>query len=130
MSAKREGISSDSAPEAVGPYSQAVCAGDFLFCSGQLPLDPQSGEIVSGDLARQTSRCLLNLEAVCLEAGCSLADAVKINIYTTRLDGFSEINRAYEEYFSGDLPPARAAVGVAELPLGAAIEIDATVVLA
>lgn len=129
MSAKREGISSDSAPEAIGPYSQAVRAGDFLFCSGQLPLDPESGEMVSGDLGQQTSRCLLNLEAVCLAAQCTLAEAVKITIYTTRLGDFPEINSAYGEHFSGESPPARATVGVAELPLGASVEIDATIFL-
>jgi len=127
MSAKREGISSDSAPEAIGPYSQGVRAGGFLFCSGQLPLDPESGEIVSGDLAEQTSRCLLNLEAICRASECSLVDAVKLTIYTTRLAEFPEINRAYGEHFSGEPPPARATVGVSELPLGASIEIDATI---
>lgn len=127
LTPKREAISSDGAPEAVGPYSQAVRHGSHLFCSGQLPIDPESGEKISGGVAEQTTRCLLNLEAVCEAAGCSLGDSVKLTVYTTRLGEFAEINRAYAEYFSEGLAPARAAVGVSDLPLGVEVEIDAIV---
>ena len=127
MSFEREAISSDGAPRAVGPYSQAIRHGSYLFCSGQIPLDPESGEKVAGGVAEQTTRCLHSLEAVCAAAGCSLADAVRVTIYTTQLGEFAEINQAYAEYFAGGVPPARAAVGVAELPLGVEVEIDAIV---
>ena len=127
MSTEREVIASAAAPEASGPYSQAIRHGTYLFCSGQIPIDPETGEKVPGGVAAQTTRCLLNLEAVCAAAGCSLGDAVKVTIYTTRLAEFSEINDAYSEYFEADASPARATVGVAELPLGVEVEIDAIV---
>ncbi len=127
MSFEREAISSDGAPPAVGPYSQAIRHGSYLFCSGQVPLDPESGEKVTGGVAQQTTRCLQNLEAVCAAAGCSLGDAVKVTVYTTQLGEFAEINQAYAEYFADGAPPARAAVGVSELPLGVEVEIDAIV---
>ena len=127
MAADREAISSSSAPAAVGPYSQAIRHGDYLFCSGQIPIDPETGERVSGDASEQTVQCLRNLEAVCAEAGCSLRDAVKVTVYTTDLSRFPEINQAYGTHFGEGVPPARATIGVSELPLGSEVEIDAIV---
>lgn len=129
MSASREALNAEGAPEAIGPYSHAVRAGGLLFCSGQVPLDPDSGELVGEKPAEQATRCLENLKAVCEGAGTSLDKAVRLTIYTTDLDAFPEINEAYGKFF-GDAPPARAAVGVAALPKGAKVEIDAIVVSA
>ena len=126
MSSERSAIDAEKAPEAVGPYSHAVRAGDLLFCSGQVPLDPESGEIEGETPAEQATRCLQNLAAVCDAAGTSLDRAVRLTIYTTQLEDFAEINEAYGEFF-GDEPPARVAVGVAALPKGALVEIDAVV---
>jgi 2-iminobutanoate/2-iminopropanoate deaminase len=126
MSATREALDAEGAPEAVGPYSHAVRAGGLLFCSGQIPLDPDSGELVGSSPAEQATRCLQNLQAVCEAAGTTLANAVRLTIYTTDLDSFAEINEAYAAFFDAD-PPARAAVGVAQLPKGATVEIDAIV---
>ena len=115
------------APPAIGPYSHAVASGGLLFCSGQLPLDPESGEI-TGSPSEQAAQCLRNLAAVCDAAGTGLDAAVRLTIYTTELGDFDAINAAYAEFF-GDDPPARAAVGVAALPKGALVEIDAVVAL-
>lgn len=128
MSQKRTPIRTDAAPAAIGPYSQAVSAGELLFCSGQIPLDPGSGEIVGRNPAEQAGQCLRNLEAVCEAAGTALGRALRLTVYTTRLDQFAEINEAYAAFFGED-PPARAAVGVESLPKGALIEIDAIVAL-
>ncbi len=128
MPDERETVDADGAPPAVGPYSHAVRAGDLLFCSGQIPLDPQSGELVGETPAEQARRCLENLSEVCAAAGTSLAQAVRMTIYTTQLSAFAEINDAYAAFFPQS-PPARAAVGVAELPKGALVEIDAVVAL-
>jgi 2-iminobutanoate/2-iminopropanoate deaminase len=128
MSDNRKPLNADGAPEAVGPYSHAVVTGDLLFCSGQIPLDPGSGELVGEGAAEQATRCLQNLEAVCEAAGAELARAVRLTIYTTQLERFAEINDAYASFFPSD-PPARAAVGVAALPKGAVVEIDAIVAL-
>jgi 2-iminobutanoate/2-iminopropanoate deaminase len=126
MEASREAINAEGAPEAIGPYSHAVRAGGLLFCSGQVPLDPESGELVGDTPAEQATRCLENLKAVCEGAGTSLANAVRLTIYTTDLGAFPEINVAYGEFFD-DAPPARAALGVSALPKGASVEIDAVV---
>jgi 2-iminobutanoate/2-iminopropanoate deaminase len=125
----REPVNSPQAPDAIGPYNQAIRHGGLLFCSGQIPLDPDSGELVSGSLSAETDRCLENLAAVCRAAGTSLQRAVRLTVYTTRLEGFAEINAAYAAFFSGDAAPARAAIGVAALPKGANVEIDAIVAL-
>ena len=127
MSTERSAVNATGAPEAVGPYSHAVLAGGLLFCSGQIPLDPATGELAGETPAEQASRCLRNLSAVCAEAGTSLTNAVRLTIYTTRLGEFAAINEAYAEFFGEASPPARAAVGVAELPKGAMVEIDAIV---
>jgi 2-iminobutanoate/2-iminopropanoate deaminase len=128
MSSERTVVATDDAPEAVGPYSQAVRAGGLLFCSGQIPLDPASGEIIGDTPAEQATRCLRNLEAVCAVAGTTLDSGLRLTIYTTELGDFAAINEAYAEFF-GSQPPARAAVGVAALPRGALVEIDAIVAL-
>src|SRR5262245_62111137 len=128
MAANRESLNVEGAPEAIGPYSHAVRAGDLLFCSGQVPLDPDSGELVGNSPAEQATRCLENLKAVCEGTGTSLERAVRLTIYTTDLASFPEINDAYAEFF-GEAPPARAAVGVSALPKGATVEIDAVVAI-
>jgi 2-iminobutanoate/2-iminopropanoate deaminase len=117
-------IQTDSAPAAIGPYSQAVRAGDFIFCSGQVPLDPDSGELAGVTHAQQTTQCLHNLSAVAEAAGAALADAARLTVYTTDMGAFGDINEAYAAFFDGE-PPARAAVGVMALPKGALVEVDA-----
>jgi 2-iminobutanoate/2-iminopropanoate deaminase len=129
VSQHREPITAISAPAAVGPYSHAVRAGGLLFCSGQIPLDPESGELVGDTAAEQATQCLRNLEAVCAAAGAGLADAVRCTVYLTDLAGdFADVNAAYGAFFTAD-PPARVAIGVAQLPKGAQVEIDAIVAL-
>jgi 2-iminobutanoate/2-iminopropanoate deaminase len=128
LSANREPVTAPDAPEAVGPYVHAVRAGGLLFCSGQIPLDPRTGDIVDGDAADQAGRCLENLAAVCQAAGASLGDAVKLTIYMTDMSAFAAVNEVYSSFFESD-PPARVAIGVAALPRGAKVEIDAVVAL-
>jgi len=128
MSDARRTIDAEGAPEAIGPYNHAVAAGGLLFCSGQVSLDPDSGEMVGETPAEQATQCLKNLEAVCAAAGTDLSRAVRMTIFTTRLEEFASINDAYAAFFPDD-PPARAAVGVAALPKGALVEIDAVVSL-
>jgi len=128
MPGEREIVDAARAPAAVGPYSHAVRAAGLLFCSGQIPLDPDSGELVGDTPAEQARRCLESLSEVCAAAGASLQRAVRLTIYTTRLSAFAEINEVYGSFFN-ESPPARAAVGVAELPKGALVEIDAIVAL-
>ena len=128
MSLIRETVSAPQAPAAIGPYSHAVRAGELLFCSGQIPLDPASGELVGATAAEQARRCLENLRAVCEAAGASLQRAVRVTVYMTDLQAFAEVNEVYAGFFS-EQPPARVAVGVAALPRGAYVEIDAVVAL-
>ncbi|MGH2919040.1 MAG: Rid family detoxifying hydrolase [Solirubrobacteraceae bacterium] len=128
MSNHRETVTALGAPAAIGPYSHAVRSGNLLFCSGQIALDPESGELVGETPAEQARRCLENLGSVCSAAGTSLGDAVRLTVYMTDLGAFAEVNEAYGEFFEGD-PPARVAVGVAALPKGAQVEIDAVVAL-
>jgi 2-iminobutanoate/2-iminopropanoate deaminase len=124
----REVVTALDAPAAIGPYSHAVRAGGLLFCSGQIPLDPGTGEL-SGDTAgEQARRCLENLRSVCAAAGASLTDAVRVTIYLVDMGAFSEVNEVYARYFETD-PPARVAIGVAALPKGAQVEMDAVVAL-
>jgi 2-iminobutanoate/2-iminopropanoate deaminase len=125
---KRTIIQTDDAPEAIGPYSQAVHAGDFLFCSGQIPLEPSTGELVKEDAAGQARRCLENLQAVCRAAGAELADAVRCTVYMTDLGDFARVNDVYAEFFN-EQPPARVAIQAAALPRGADVEIDAIVAM-
>jgi 2-iminobutanoate/2-iminopropanoate deaminase len=125
----RTQIQTDSAPAAIGPYSQAVRTGDLLFCSGQIPLEPTTGELVKDDIDAQARRCLENLASVVEAAGGSLANAVRCTVYLTDMSDFARVNEVYGEFFGGDDPPARVAVGVAALPKGADVEIDAIVAL-
>ena len=117
-------ISTNEAPGAIGPYSQAVRSGNFLFCSGQIPLDPKSGQIVSGDIAAQTRRVLDNIAAVLRAGGLTFDNVVKTTIFLTDLGDFQTVNEVYGSYFKQD-PPARSTVQVSALPKGAKIEIDA-----
>jgi 2-iminobutanoate/2-iminopropanoate deaminase len=128
MSASREAITAAGAPDAVGPYSHAVRAGDLLFCSGQIPLDPTSGELVGETAAEQAEQCLRNLTAVCAAAGTSLSRAVRCTVYMTDLAAFADVNDVYGRFFD-DAPPARVAFGVAALPKGALVEVDAVVMV-
>jgi 2-iminobutanoate/2-iminopropanoate deaminase len=128
MSAARETIHAGEAPAAIGPYSHAVRSGELLFCSGQIPLDPASGELVPGGVSAQARRCLENLQAVARAADTTLARALRITIYMMDLSAFAEVNAVCEEFFPVD-PPARATVGVAALPRGAAVEIDAVIAI-
>ncbi len=128
MAATRESITAPNAPEAIGPYVHAVATGGLLFCSGQIPLDPRTGEIVGATPADQAGRCLENLAAVCDAAGATLGDAVKVTIYMTDLSAFAAVNEVYGSFFES-APPARVAVGVAALPRGAQVEMDAVVAL-
>jgi 2-iminobutanoate/2-iminopropanoate deaminase len=129
VSHHRHTVSAEGAPEALGPYSHAVISNGLLFCSGQVPLDPSSGELIEGGVGDQTRRCLDNLAAVCSAAGAQLSDAVRLTVYSVDLAAdWAEINEAYGSYFTSE-PPARAAIGVAALPKGARVEIDAIVAL-
>lgn len=128
MATARETVDAAAAPPAIGPYSHAVRAGDLLFCSGQIPLDRHTGELVGESAAEQARRCLENLQAVCDAAGTTLDRAVRMTIYMTDLAAFAEVNEVYGSFFAVD-PPARVTVGVAQLPKGAYVEIDATVAL-
>jgi 2-iminobutanoate/2-iminopropanoate deaminase len=128
MTPERQTITAGDAPAAVGPYSHAVRSGGFLFLSGQTPLDPSTGQLVEGDIGEHTRQCLRNLQAVCEAAGAQLADAVRCGIYVTDISTFGDVNAAYAEFFPSD-PPARSTIGVASLPVGAQVEIDAIVAL-
>jgi 2-iminobutanoate/2-iminopropanoate deaminase len=119
----REIIATPEAPEAVGAYSQATTGNGFVFCSGQIPLDPVTGEMVGGSVADQTRRCLDNLSAVLSAAGSGLERVAKVNVYLEDIGDFAEFNDAYSAYFQSD-PPARAAVGASGLPKGARVEIE------
>jgi 2-iminobutanoate/2-iminopropanoate deaminase len=128
MALDRETITAPGAPAAIGPYSHGVRAGSLLFCSGQIPLDPATGELVGTTAAEQAQRCLENLMAVCDAAGASLTDALRLTVYMTDLGAFAEVNDVYASFF-GHSPPARVAVGVAALPRGAQVEVDAIVAI-
>ena len=116
-------VTTSNAPEAIGPYSQAVSANGLLFCSGQVPLDPASGELVEGSIEDQTRRCLENLMAVLEAAGAGAASVVKVTAYLTDMSDFPAFNDVYATFFTAD-PPARATVGVASLPKGARVEVE------
>ena len=125
---ERHTLEAPGAPAAIGPYSHAVRAAGLLWCSGQIPLDPQSGEITGSTAAEQAERCLQNLQAVCEAAGTTLSRAVRLTVYMTDLEAFAEVNEVYGGFFASE-PPARVAIGVAALPRGAQVEIDAVVAL-
>lgn len=120
----REAIQTSEAPAAIGPYSQAVKSGDLLFLSGQIPLDPVSGELVGGSVADETKRVMQNLQAVLKAAGATFDDVVKTTIYLMDMTDFAQVNEVYATYFDQN-PPARATVQVAGLPKGVRVEIDA-----
>jgi 2-iminobutanoate/2-iminopropanoate deaminase len=120
----RQAVSSDQAPPAIGPYSQAIRSGEFLFLSGQIPLDPATGHLVAGDVAAQTRQVLDNLRAVLAAAGVSLDHVVRTTVYLADLGDFTAMNEVYAGYFTSPAP-ARATVQVARLPRDARVEIDA-----
>jgi 2-iminobutanoate/2-iminopropanoate deaminase len=128
MTHHRETITALGAPAAVGPYSHAVRTGELLFISGQVPLDPESGELVGDTFSDQARRCLENLAVVAAAAGATLADAVRVTVYLTDMSAFNEVNEVYGTFFETE-PPARVAIGVAALPKGAKVEMDAVVAL-
>lgn len=126
--ANKSVIHTDKAPKAIGTYSQAVKAGDTVYLSGQIPLDPETMEVVPGDFAAKTRQVFENLKAVCEAAGGELRDIVKLNIYMTDLSNFATVNEIMATYFQEPYP-ARAAVGVAALPKGVPVEMEAVMVL-
>ena len=126
---KRDTVHTRGAPEAIGPYSQAVRCGGFLFCSGQIPLDPATGKMVTGGIVEQTARVLKNLEAVLAAGDASLASVVKTTVYLLDLAEFPAMNDVYRTFFREN-PPARATVEVSKLPAGARIEIEAVAAVA
>lgn len=119
-------IRTNAAPAPIGPYSQAILAGDLVFCSGQIPLDPMTGDLSGGGVATEAHQVLANVAAVLAAAGCTFADVVKTTVFLTDMDDFSAVNAVYSEYFgtAGAVPPARSAVAVAALPRGASVEIE------
>jgi reactive intermediate/imine deaminase len=125
----RTSIFTDHAPKAIGPYSQAVRAGDTVYLSGQIPLDPKTGELVTGDIKLETRRVFDNLKAVTEASGGGLKDVARVTIFLTDLGHFPQVNEVMAEYFQEPYP-ARATLGVAALPRGARVEIDAVMVLA
>jgi 2-iminobutanoate/2-iminopropanoate deaminase len=124
MATERTVISTDTAPAAIGSYSQAIVAGDLIFCSGQIPLDPQTGELVGDTIDAQTRRVLDNLTALLAAAGSSLEHVVKTTIFLQNMNDFQVVNAVYSEYF-GTEPPARSTVQVARLPRDVLVEIEA-----
>jgi len=126
---KKRVIQTDQAPAAIGPYSQAVRVGDFLYTSGQIALDPQSGEFLSGEIEQETERTIENISAILTADGLSLDNVIKTTVYLTDLSHFTRMNHIYEKYFSGN-KPARACVQVAALPKGAKVEIEAIAIAA
>ena len=124
----REVVSTKKAPKAVGPYSQAIKANGILFCSGQIPMVPETGEVLTGSITEQTHQVLSNLKAVIEEAGSSLDNTVKVTVFLRDMNDFAEMNAEYAKWFSAS-PPARAAVQVARLPKDVGIEAEAIVLL-
>ena len=118
-------VSTDTAPQAIGPYSQAVAAGEFVFVSGQLPINPASGAIEATDAAGQAAQALANIEAILVAAGLGLGDVVKTTVLLADIADFAAVNDVYASAFSGAVLPARAAYAVAALPKGARVEIEA-----
>jgi 2-iminobutanoate/2-iminopropanoate deaminase len=128
MAPERSRIETSEAPAVIGPYSQAIRHGDLLFCSGQLPLDPSTGELVKEGAPGQARRCLENLAAICRAGGTSLDSALRVTLYLSDMRDFAQVNEVYGEFFAGE-PPARVAIQAAALPRGADVEIDAVVAL-
>jgi len=126
---ERRIVSTDGAPKAIGPYSQAVIAAGLVHCSGQIALDPSSGQLVAGDVAAQTERVMKNLSALLSAAGTDFTRAVKCNVYLTSMEHFAAMNEVYSRYFPQGAAPARATVAVAQLPRAALVEIDCVALL-
>ena len=120
---KRQIVATDAAPKAVGPYSQAVWAGDLLFCAGQIPLDPATGNMVAGGITEQTTRVLDNIRGVLQSQGLDVGNVVKSTVFLSDLDNFGAMNEVYAKYFVKE-PPARSTVQVARLPKDALVEIE------
>lgn len=116
-------VSTDRAPKPIGPYSQAVVAGGFIFCSGQIGIDPETNQLVRSSIADETRQVLKNLKAIVEAAGSSFENAVRATVYLTSLDYFKEMNEAYKEFFPS-APPSRVTVEVSNLAMGARVEID------
>ncbi len=121
---KKAVVQTDKAPKAIGPYSQAIWAGNFLFLSGQIPLEPETGELVKGDVRQQTRQVLENIKGVLESQNLGMEDVVKVTIFLKNIKDFSQVNEVYSSYFRSS-PPARSTVGVAALPRDANIEIEA-----
>ena len=121
---ERTRIATNDVPAAIGPYSQAIATGELVFCSGQIPLDPETGALVDGDVRAQTRRALENLSAVLGAAGSSLSAVLKTTVFLVSMSDFAAMNEVYADFFTGE-PPARSTVAVAELPRGARVEVEA-----
>jgi 2-iminobutanoate/2-iminopropanoate deaminase len=128
MSTDRKPFVVEGAPAAIGPYVHAVSAAGLLFCSGQIPLDPESGEIVGETPVEQAEQALKNLQTIIEGAGAQMSDAVRCTVYMTDISAFADVNEVYARFFP-DSPPARLALGVAALPKGALVEVEAVVAL-
>lgn len=122
-------IATEGAPKPVGPYSQAVAAGGFVFCAGQIPLDPGTGKLVEGPIDAQTTRVLENVKAVLAAAGSGLDQVVKTSVFLADLSDFGAMNEVYARYFSADPKPARTTIQAAALPAGARVEIEVVAVV-
>lgn len=116
-------IETEMAPQAIGPYSQATCAGDFVFVSGQLPVDSVAGTVINDDVAAQAVQVFENIKAILKTVNCGLVDVVKADVYLKSMDDFTAVNKVYAEYFKGEILPARVAVEVARLPKDVKIEV-------
>jgi 2-iminobutanoate/2-iminopropanoate deaminase len=121
---KKKVIQTDKAPKAIGPYSQAIQAGNLLFLSGQIPIDPKTGELVKGDIRQQTQRALENIKGLLESQGLRMGDVIKVTIFLKDMGNFNQVNEVYATYFSSS-PPARSTVEVAKLPRNTEIEIEA-----
>ncbi len=119
----RKNVTSSQAPKAIGPYSHAVWTGNLLYCSGQTPIDPSTGKLVEGEIGEQTQQAFNNLESVLKEAGLSMDNVIKVNVYLTSMSNFAGMNAVYQTRFNAPYP-ARTTVAVAALPLGAQVEIE------
>lgn len=120
----RQRVSTDAAPAAIGPYSQAICVGNWIFCAGQVALDPVTGQLVEGDVREQTRWALGNIEAVLEAAGATLEHVVKTTVFLIDMADFAAMNEVYGEHFPAEMPPARSTVQVAGLPRGGRVEIE------
>nr|WP_245561195.1 RidA family protein [Desulfoscipio gibsoniae] len=123
-----EAIKTDQAPEAIGPYSQAVKVGNFMFISGQIPIDPATGEVVEEDVQVQTKQCIINIEAICKKAGAELNDVIKTTVFVKDMSQFAKVNETYGEFFTNEAP-ARACVEVSCLPKNVLVAIEAIVLV-